>query len=134
MINNSNKKEKSRGFIALISVIIISAILMIVASTLSFKGFFGRFNALDFEFKEISTALAEACAEDALLKLTTNQSYSGNETLDIGKNSCFTGAVSGGQIKDFKTKGVYQNSHTNVSVSFNTSNFSIVSWIETPNF
>ena len=40
----------NKGFVALTSVVIISAILLLVATSLSLSGFYGRFNILESEF------------------------------------------------------------------------------------
>lgn len=71
--------NKKRGFIALVSVIIISFVLLITAVTLSLTGFFVRFNIFDSENKERSNALADACIESARLALAADTSYSGND-------------------------------------------------------
>lgn len=68
-------KKKESGFIALVSVIIISLILTVVVFALSFGGFSLRFNILDSEFKEISFFSAKSCRDIALFKLSTNDSY-----------------------------------------------------------
>lgn len=86
------KKERSGGFIALISVVIISFVLLLAATTLSFGGFYSRFNILDSESKEASDELADACIEHArlLLSLDTTinniSAYSG--TASVGSDSC----------------------------------------------
>src|SRR3989344_2331312 len=59
----------SGGFIALISAVIISLVLMVVVFSVSTLAFFSRFNQLDSEYKEKSSALAESCVDLAILKL-----------------------------------------------------------------
>ena len=126
----------NHGFIALISVIIISAILIIMAASLSLNGFYGRFNILDSEFKERSSSIAESCVDTALLELANDPAYSGNATSTIGSNSCYIGAISTSTPGKFifETRGIYQNSYTNLKITANTSDLAVTSWQELPNF
>src|SRR3989344_8182821 len=78
------KKRGGSGYIAIISTIIISLLLLLITLGVSSTGFWGRLNISKTEFKEIGFALAEGCAETALLKLSQNQSYAGGETVMIG--------------------------------------------------
>ncbi|MGC9602181.1 MAG: hypothetical protein ABSE76_00340 [Minisyncoccia bacterium] len=66
---------KKRGFIALMSVIILSAVLLGMAATASTAGFFARFSALDKEYKKSALGLADSCANVALLTLAQNYAY-----------------------------------------------------------
>lgn len=59
----------NRGFIALISTIIISTILLVVVVAGSMTGFTTRFNMLDAESKQRSAALADACVDVLLFRL-----------------------------------------------------------------
>jgi hypothetical protein len=74
------KHNPRRGFIALISTILISAILIGVALTTSGSGISSRFDVLNSEYKRISLGLAESCANVALLKIDQNYNYAGNES------------------------------------------------------
>lgn len=138
-IDNHKKNPNKGGYIALVSAIIMSAIIMLVAVTASFKGFYGRYNILDSEYKDRSLALAEACADQTLLQLANNPSYGGDATTTIaGAGQCYVGVVQNnvpifGQ-KTFKTRAVFQNAHTNLEIVINASNIAIVSWKETPTF
>ena len=81
-------RKTNSGFIALFSVIIISFVLLIVAVTLNFTGFSGRFNILDSESKERSNALAEACIDSGRLAIALDE-YEEDEVVtvnDIGED------------------------------------------------
>ena len=65
-------KNYQKGFVALFSVIIISFVLVLVATTLAFSGFFTRLNMLDSESKSRSESLADACIESARLEFALN--------------------------------------------------------------
>ena len=73
------KGKKESGFVALITAIILSFILIIVTTTLNQTSFFTRSILLDSEYKERGAALAEACVDVARLKLANDPLYSGNE-------------------------------------------------------
>src|ERR1035437_3862474 len=88
----STKRKNDSGFIALMSAIVMSAILLLIASTLSFTGFSGRLNILDSEYKEKSSALAEACMDTAILKIANNKDYiliaPNDHNILVGSDSC----------------------------------------------
>ncbi|GEM_PF-1070872 len=88
MIFQKTKKEE-KGYIAIISAIIILFLIVIVGIVLNFSTLFARFNVLDAEYKRQSNQLAEACFEFLLLKLAQNPSYStNNEKITIEKGEC----------------------------------------------
>jgi type II secretory pathway pseudopilin PulG len=63
---------KQRGFVALMSTIIISAILIALMMTIAAASFYARFDALGEGNKRQAQALAEACIDVALLALATS--------------------------------------------------------------
>jgi len=126
---------KNSGYIALISSIIISILVLGIALAISSAGYFSRFDILKNEFKERSLALAEACVDTALLKLARNQSYNGNENINVGNNQCsilIIETASGQKI--IKTKAIFQNAVTNLKVTVNNVNLSVIYWEELAKF
>src|SRR3989344_8321294 len=75
--------KSNKGFVALISAIIISVILLLIATNLSLTGFYSRSNILDGELKEISSGYAEACVDTALLKLANDSGYTGGDSVNV---------------------------------------------------
>jgi hypothetical protein len=129
-MNNFQKKEE--GFIALISAIIISLLLLTIVVALNLTGFLGRFNILDSEYKERSVSLAEACVDTALLNLANNLNYTG--PVNIGVDTCNILTVQAntpvaGQTT-VKTKAIFQKATTNLEIVVNSSDLSVVSWKE----
>ncbi len=61
-----------RGFIALTSTIIISAVLIALMAEVDLSSFYALFDALGSESKRASLALAESCVQVALLALATS--------------------------------------------------------------
>lgn len=118
-------KNKNAGFIALFSGVIISIILLMIATNLSFTGFYKRYNVLDGEFKEKSAALAEACVNVAMLNLATSNSGPVEETID--GYTC-TGSIAGGNTITIDAD--YKNYWTHLKIEVDPDNISIVSWQE----
>ncbi len=130
-------KKYQHGFIALFSVIIISASLMLVAVSLSFSGFYARFNIFDSELKARSNALADACVDVALLKLAGDSTFAGNATTPLGADSCYIFPIitTTGQAT-IHTRAVVGNAHTYYKVVVDTplTTPPIISFEELPNF
>lgn len=116
-------KNTKQGFVALITSVVISAVLLLIATNLSLTGFYARSNLLDFELKEISFHLAEACVDTAILKIINNSAYSpADEIVTIEGNDCVIESVASNIIK---TKADYRNYITNLEVEINPSDMSI---------
>jgi hypothetical protein len=129
-------RTKERGFIALISVIIIAAILLVLIFTLEISTFFQRFDALDAENKRVSLGLAEACVSAATLKFAQGNLTAGTVVVDSSdplKVCKICRITAGGTIL---TRSVYKNAYTNLSVTINTAvgNYSVTSWRELPSY
>jgi hypothetical protein len=131
-------QKNQDGFIALISVIIISVLLLTLAVTVSTTGILGRFNILDSESKERSGALAEACADKSILE-TTQGIYSTNKIVNVGptsQDSCtiisaILDSVTGQTT--IKTQSIINRSYSNLSVIIDA-NYNILSWEEIAHF
>lgn len=84
------KHNQKRGFIALLTTIIISAILISLTFSVGSFGFSSRIDSLHSEFKIASSLNAESCAQIALLRIGENYSYTptiGGETISIDTDS-----------------------------------------------
>lgn len=130
--NRNNKK----GFVALISVIILSAISVIVVTS-AFS--FSTNNLVNLRVTQSTLkakANADSCVEIALNKLKTTLSYAGNETVTMDCGSCTISAVtgSGNTNRTFTTSGTCNSTTRRMSVSVTTVNPSTVlgSWKEIP--
>ena len=87
----SIRSESQRGFIALTSVIIMSAILVALMVTTSAGSLYGRFDVLSVQNKRISLGLSEACTHVALLAIARNYSYEpapGGVSIPVGTDTC----------------------------------------------
>jgi len=83
------RTNMQRGFIALMSVLIVGAMLMGVLILASTNGLLARSDALDAEFQQQARALAEGCIDTALLDLSQNYAFTqNNSVLAIGNDHC----------------------------------------------
>jgi len=126
------KVKTNSGFIALISAIIISAILLIIVTNLSLNGFYSRFNILDSELKERTSSLAEACADTALLKLANDSAYVGGESVTVpGGGTCTIDLTIANNPRTFITRANYNNIYfTKMKIVVNVTSVLITSWEE----
>ncbi len=123
--------KKNSGFIALMSAIIMSSILLILINGLNLKEFYTQTNILDSELKEKSLYLAEACADTAILKIIHNPHYNPtNETVNVGEDTCIIQSITGNQEKTIYTQANYRNYFTNLKIIINSTNLSVISWEE----
>jgi hypothetical protein len=126
--------KQERGFIALISVIILSAILLLAITSSGLASLFSRFNLLDAELKERSEAAADACTDIGLLQLATNPSFLGGvytlNTLDECRVGKVTSVGGGSQYQFFVQATSSKTAVTNLQVVADQGDFSIVSWRE----
>jgi hypothetical protein len=77
-------RKRQGGYIALISVLIASALLLLIGIGVTSRGI----DANELSFGEESSAaarlLADSCADEAILKLKANLGYSGGEIIMVG--------------------------------------------------
>lgn len=125
----------TRGYIALMSALMISGIIVIIILTLGQISFLNRINISDTHFKNKSRALAEACVNTALLDLAATSSYAGNETITVASDTCKIFPITAsGTLRIISAQGAFENSFTNYKVAIPSSSVSIVSWEEVQSF
>lgn len=128
---NYKKSKTNSGFIALISAVIISVILLLMITNTSLTSFYSRSNILDYELKERATALSEGCADTAILRLIENPDYAGNETVPIGADNCSILSVTAAPgAKTILVTAAYKNYVTNLKIVLKSTDMSVVSWEE----
>lgn len=84
-------KKTERAFVALVSAVVLSVILLGLSTTANSAGFSARFNALNSEYKRIALGLAESCVNQVLLRVAQNHTYtpvSGGEVVSVGSGEC----------------------------------------------
>jgi len=127
-----------RGYIALISILIISAVLILIALSASHFGIGQTTMALQKNQSSESYYLAMACAESALMKLKEDLKYRGEEVLNINGASCSILGVEGRGNKDriIKTVSNAHNQTKKIKIEIKKVNpeTDIKSWQEVANF
>ena len=110
-------KNNQAGYIALISAIIISIILVGMTFTVSRAGYFSRFGSLDAENKRISKGLAESCVNEALLRIAQNAGYTVSGS---GESFTVDGSVTPPlvcKIDSIANPSTYLNNQKNVTIT-----------------
>ena len=120
------KDESKKGYIALMATIIISLILLVMIVEAGSSGWYARFNILGTEAKEQATALAEGCAEQAMAKLLTDPTYTGNSTSTLANGNCHTFPIELNTptpgLLTIKTQAKVRDSYTNLKVTASMNN------------
>jgi cytoskeletal protein RodZ len=129
--------NSTRGFIALLSVIVISFTLLIAVVAVGYRGIVGRYQLLDLENKQASQALAESCVGVAMIEVSNSAAFSAtNVTVPVGDENCTLISVipntpaSGNST--IKTSGIKNGATTYLKVVLNSSTAGVISWQETP--
>ncbi len=126
------------------SVVIMSAIVLVMIFTLGASVFFSRFSVLDGEYKRVSLALAEACANTAMLKIAQDSSYSksGAGECESVSDTCGVSSATktcrichvskSGSVYTIRARAVYKGAYTNIVArgTLGATNFVISSWNE----
>lgn len=125
----------SAGYVGIISALIISAIIIIVIMTVGQVSFLSRVAISDTHLKGKSRALAEACVDYALLRLTSNASYAGNETITVASDTCrVVSIVASSTGRVISAQGKFQSAVTDIQAIVASATVSIVGWKEVRSF
>lgn len=118
-----NFKNKNSGFMALVSMLILSTVLVMLMLANSTSTFFARFDVLGKENKVIAENLAQSCINTALLKLAEDYNYdplndsyyqtSKGVPVNVGLYTCFIVSTNPG--------GPRSGNFTNVTITTSAS-------------
>jgi hypothetical protein len=126
--------HQTKGFIALITAIVLSLVLLTITVVVNQSGFFVRQSELTSEFKEQSLNLAKGCVNSALLKLHIDQNYVGNESVQIGTESCairpLLRDIPATDTLTIETQAIVHQATTNLRVVVTTPDFTVQSKYE----
>lgn len=125
------------GFVLLISVLIVGAVGLSVASTFLLLGIDATRTGLNFIQGKQARSLADACAEEALEKIWESTAYTGSGNLTFGAGSCsYTVIDLGGSNRQINASGVVSSATRKVKILINQINPSIgvSSWQEVADF
>lgn len=128
----------NNGFIALISILAITAIAGTIALGLILLGVNSTRTNLVYIQSAQARALANTCMEEALMKLRESIYYTGNETLSLTSGSCQIQTISGtgNTNRTINTTATVSNTTRKVQVVVATVNpaISLTSWQEMADF
>lgn len=129
----------TRGFIALISVLMLSVILLAAVISLAQYGIISRYALLTLEQKESTESLAGACVQVARIAVVNDPQYqTTNKIVSVGTDSCliehiFAQTPSLG-ISRIETSASSSGAMTNLRVEVDTASGAIVRLEEIPTF
>ncbi|MFS8130467.1 MAG: hypothetical protein ACMG57_00660 [Candidatus Dojkabacteria bacterium] len=128
------KGHKKRGYVTLLSVIILGAISILVLTTTMVIDTESIYATDVLDQGKQAKAYADSCAERAIDLLKQNTAYVGGETYTLTGGTCTVNTLTGtgNSNRTFTTLGVFENSTRRVSVSVTTVNPTTVigSWQE----
>ncbi len=131
------KKRIKGGYVALISVIIICAVLLMVVITTAYIGMTQGIDSLIYSNSISAENLASACAEDALMNLKNNQNYAGNQTLDLSTGQCQILAITSlNNVKTVETSSSVNSATKKIKITVSQINptMTVSSWQEVADF
>jgi hypothetical protein len=124
-----------RGYIALITIIIICSILSIITFSASTRSILERISENNSENKEASRILADSCAYRAIGYYIQDSSYSpSNQTIQLfpGKNCTILSLTMQNSLLYIQTIGNISDSYTQMNITAQETAQSIIpiSWAE----
>ena len=130
---------KQHGFIALISVLMLSVVLLAAVISLAQYSMISRYALLTLEQKEVSVSLAQACVQVARIAIVNDPLYqTQNHVVPLGNARCFIDHIFPQTPSSAKsrveTTASSSGATTNLRVEINTSSGAVTKMEEIPNF
>lgn len=89
------KEHKKNGYIALITIVIISAIVLLITLSATHISLSQKLNIISQNQSNKSYYLAEACAHIAVTQLQIDDSYTGDEQIEVDGDYCTIEPITG---------------------------------------
>ena len=128
----------NQGFIALTSVLILSAISLSISISVASRAISGSGISIAMRERDTAKYLTESCVEHALIELERTLNYQGNESILVGDELCDILVVegSGNTNRTIKAQGSVGQHTYRVRVIINTisPNLTIKSYKRVANF
>jgi hypothetical protein len=124
----------NRGFVALITVLILSAVLMVGVVSLAQYGITARYSLLDLENKTKSEILAHACVAVARIAVVNDPLWSAtNKVVIVDASSCTIESVTSvSGNRRVKASAVHADAVTNFITDINPTTGAIMGFVEAP--
>ncbi len=129
------KHATQHGFIALISILIISAVLLVTTLGLAQFGIANRFFILNLEQKASSKKLAEACVHIARIQTYNDPLFVRNTPLPVpvaGGTCTIISVTPNGNNTTIQASASTSKAITNLSVVVDNTDGDFLSWEEVP--
>ncbi|MBN2016050.1 hypothetical protein JW766_04425 [Candidatus Dojkabacteria bacterium] len=136
LLKFTQKIKKNKGFIALISVLVVGIVGLVVSIALLLLGLGASRTSFALEQSLQSRALANTCAEEALERIRRLPTYTGSGNLTFDYGSCaYTITDLGGSNREIQATGTVDSIVRKVKVNINqVSPVNVTSWQEIADF
>ncbi len=109
-----------KGYIALITSIILSCISLIITIKQNYTGWNHNFNILETENKKLGEIISENCTNKVLINFLKDTSYTGNETINYREGICNILSIEKNYPEEglitIKTQSIASKTYTNNEV------------------
>jgi hypothetical protein len=125
------------GYIALTSILIISAIVLLIALSAGLLSISELNMGLEKNQSAEAYYLASACAEQGLQEIRNSDSFTGTGSLSLENGDCsYDVSQTGGEKRTIEASGIVNNIIRKIKISLDTinPNINITSWQEVPDF
>ncbi len=130
-----NFRQPKNGYIAITLAIILSFFMLLIAIILGSASLFARNNNLNFYFKKTSYFVSWSCLDYALLQLSQNSNYAGNETRNVDVYQCAIQPIEiSGANKIIKSRAQVSGATTDLKLTVASADLSTVSLEEVTGF
>lgn len=136
-ILHNSAQSTQRGFITLLSVLVLGATGTAIVASLLLLGIGSSRTSFSGEQSNQTKALANACAEEALQQIRDSTPYTGNGNLTLGQGTCAYAVTSqGGQNRTITASGSIGTITRKVKVTIDAiqPDIEIASWQELADF
>ncbi len=130
-------KKYQKGYIALITVLVIGAVGLTVTTSVILLGLGSSRTSFTIEQSNQAKALANACAEEALQKIVDSIPFEGTGDLSLDQGTCtYTVTKLTGQNRTITASGAVGTIIRKVNIVLDkiTPNVNITSWQEVADF
>lgn len=125
----------TRGYITLISVLVVGAVSVAISVSLLLLGLGSSRTSFSFQQSGQAKALASACIEEGMQQIRDSVPYTGTGNLSLGSGACtYTVTSQGAQNRTIVASGTVGNVVRKINVMINAinPNIVVVSWQEVP--
>lgn len=125
--------KKPKGYITLITTLIISAVISLIATSIILLGIGTSRSSFAIKESNQAKALANACAEEALQQIRSSDNFSGPGTLALSGGTCnYSVAQNGGENRTIIATGISDQMVRKVEINLSAMHPSLIidSWSE----